>query len=128
MAEQDNLVSQSIEQRDPYRVKGSDFSVTHVSPAHGQGSDSGEKTLVSQSRNQEGPRHAEESDSSDSMAGKEAAVSANFKVGRSAGESDAKPGDVAMPESVNLSTGHVEVKGVSQSRVKEVADRQVHLG
>lgn len=121
--EKDNLVSQTPEQKDPYRVKASDYPAPKGSGPHGQAE--GKDQLAGQSKNQVGPRYAEGEDGgADSMSKRAAAVSANFKVGKanSAGSS------LSIAESVDLSTGKIEAKSVKKTKVGEVPESSVSIG
>lgn len=120
--EKDTLVSQSIEQKDPYRVKGSDFPAQKGTGPHGQAE--AKNQLVGQSKTQCGPRYAEGEDGgADSMSKRASAVAANFKVGKASSGGTS----VSIAESVNLSTGKIESKAKS-TRVKEVPESSVSIG
>lgn len=123
----DELISQTVEQKDPYRVKGSDFPVKSVKAGHGQsgaaGEASGTNELVRPSPNQDAPRHAEDGGRlTPSEWGK---GGAEFSVGRATGEAGTS---VSIPESVNLASGAVEVKGYKATRADETPDKGVSIG
>lgn len=136
MAEKDELVSMNEMQKDPYRVKGSDFSVSNVSAATGQsgthGTAEGIDKLAAQSENQCGPRHIEDggrgSGSGTPTAwesgGRSGKVSSAFPVKRNDAESAPS---VASFESVDLKTGKIMAKGGSSTRVGEVAENKVSI-
>lgn len=113
------LVSQTAEQKDPYRVRSSDFAggKTPANVGTGQGSDGGEMNqLCAQSGNLIGPRHTEDDGSLTPVPGDRAArVSSNFKSAKAAAEGT----KVDLSTNVNLETGKVE-GGYQFTPVKEV--------
>ena len=106
----DEMVSQSIEQKDPYRAKASDFPYkSHVSVDAQSGLPHGtaegkDKLATSMC---ESPRQLEsDGDLTPSVWGKGGKA---FKVETNGGESDdSSPSKVSIPHSVNFVTGQVE--------------------
>ena len=98
MGAKDQLVNLGMNQGSPRDAVASDFpdGKTSSSVATGQGSDSDSDSLISLSRNQEGPRHTEDTTSSlnDSMSEKATAVGSNFKVSTNSGESAGRGTDL----------------------------------
>jgi hypothetical protein len=120
MAEKDSLVKISQAQQDPYYVTGNDF------PAVGSSKDgsSGKDKLVDQSDLQCSPRNAEGSGGDpDSMSAKASAVGSNFKVSVNSIGSKS----VSIPESLDITSGDISVKGANVSPKHEVPDKFVKL-
>lgn len=106
-SEQNKLVSQPMEQRDSYRVRGADFPVKSVKAVSGAGGSKGDaegsNKLVPQSTEQRGPRfNAGDGPAEWGREGKQFSVSVNK------GESDESPSSVSIPESINCATGKIE--------------------
>src|SRR6185437_8844235 len=112
----DTLISLNPAQTDPSKAMASDFPYA---------SKMGKDQLVTLSHNQESPRDAEDGSRSDrdSMAEKGAATAANFKVG----QAGVRGKSLSMPESVDLSSGDIMVSGVKQTKMKEVADKDLSI-
>lgn len=136
--EKDNLVPQTVGQKDPYEARGSDWPVKRVSPFSGQGageagSSSGKNELARYNENQEGPRHVEDDGSGDCGSGtpvpgnRAGRVAAAFSVGVSMGESNSDTGEIGIAESVNLQTGYIE-GGSSRTYVDEVPEDKLSIG
>lgn len=136
----DELVPLTPMQHDPYKAKGSDFPVTSVAAATGQsgahGKAEGMDMLASQSVNQCGPRHIEDSGpgakgsgtpTSWESGGRAAGVKSAFPIRTNDGEATQEGGEVAISESVNLHTGMVEAKGYGSTRVKETPEKKVSI-
>jgi|HubBroStandDraft_1064217.scaffolds.fasta_scaffold46725_2 hypothetical protein len=135
----DDLVPQSPMQHDPYKAKPGDFPVTEVEEFTGQGGPHGKaegaNELASYSVNQCGPRHIEDSGpgsgsgtpTSWESGGRAAGVKSAFPIKVNKGESNQEGGEISIAESINLSTGHIEAKGYSQTRVKEVPEGKAHI-
>ena len=119
----DTLISLNPAQTDPGKAMASDFS--YASKMGKAGDQAGKDQLVTLSHNQESPRDAEDGSRSDrdSMAEKGAATAANFKVG----QAGVRGKSLSMPESVDLSSGDIMVSGVKQTKMKEVADKDLSI-
>ena len=114
------LVSQNPSQVDSYRVTGKDFP---DKSSGAKGSSSGNNDLVKQSKTQEGARYNAGEGPADW--GKEGSA---FSVSKNKGESSEAPSSPSIPESVNLVSGKISVKGSNTTKVDEVPDKLVHLG
>ena len=135
------LEPQTPHQVDTYHVKGSDFPVSNVAAATGQsgahGTAEGANALAAQSENQCGPRHIEDGGPGSKgsgtpttweSGGRSAKVSSAFPIKKNSGESESGgTSSVGASESVNLSTGLVEAKGYSSTRVKETPEKKVSI-
>lgn len=124
----DSLESQTMEQRDPYRAKASDFPVKKVTPANGQGVDGGGKDqLVPWMGNLTSPRHVEipAEGESDSMASRASAVASNFKVSTNSGESGSSPTSMTIAEGIDCSTGRITGGSLP---IKAVYEDKVSIG
>jgi hypothetical protein len=124
----DSLESQTMEQRDPYRAKASDFPVKKVTPANGQGVDgNGKDQLVPWMGNLTSPRQVEipNEGESDSMASRASAVASNFKVSTNAGESGVAPSSVSISEGIDCSTGRITGGSLP---LKAVYEEKVSIG
>jgi|SRR5581483_3683504 len=136
----DQLVSIGSKQGNPYDAKGSDFSVKRVAPKHGQGageagSKSGDNELARLAENQEGVRHVEDGGRGPHGSGTPSGwvdgnrskhVAAAFPIEVNRGESNSEGGEIGIPESVSLHTGHIE-GGSKQTKVKEVPQYNVRI-
>lgn len=134
--QKDKLVDQFLNQRDPYRVTGDDFSVKSASEFHGQGGEHGtavgKNDLAILSDHQEGARCVEDDGYGPHGSGtpvpgnRGARVAAAFPIGVSKGESNEDTGEVKISESVNLQTGYLE--DGAQTRVMEVPEDKLSIG
>ncbi len=111
-SEHNKLVGQSDFQKDPYRVKGSDWSVSHVDARTGQsgtyGTSSGHNELVGQSSSQTGPRHAEDDGSLTPVpADRSRVVAAGFPIEVNKGEGSSDTGEIGIQTMVDLQTGYI---------------------
>lgn len=127
MAKDSKFVDQTPEQKDPYKAKGSDFSVQAVKAAnaqsgHGKGFSEGDGLLLKQSENQESPR-ANESASVDGPSewGKGG-------KGFSVGKNDEGGTSVSNYCGVDLDSGGVTCKGHKKTKAGEVSDPNLSLG
>jgi hypothetical protein len=127
MAEKDQLVDESIQQKDPYKAKGSDFPVKSVKADNGQsggakGEAEGQDALVKQGGALESPRDLESvSKGGPSEWGKGGKA---FSVGK-----DSEGGtSVDEPCGVDLVTGELTCKGYKKTKVGEVPDPKVSIG
>lgn len=141
MAEKDQLVPQSPMQHDPYKVRGTDFSVTNVMAATGQsgshGTAEGKDQLATNSSNQDGPRFIEDggpgpkgsgTPTSWESGGRSGKIASAFPVKRNDGESGSGGvSSTAAFESVDLATGKISAKGYSATRVGEVPENKVSI-
>lgn len=137
--EKNDLVPQTVGQKDPYQARGSDFSVTRATAGNGQsgageaGFSSGHNELARYSTGQESPRTMEDDGMGDHGSGtpvpgnRAGRIASVFSVGVSDGESNSDTGEIGISESVNLQTGHVEGSG-SRSGVDEVPESKVSIG
>lgn len=119
----DSLNRLSAGQESPRTVKPSDFPNKQSGK---QGEMAGEKdSLVKLSKNQQGPRLNEgNGGAADSMSDKASNVSKTFSVSK-----DGSRGTTPMiPESVDLASGQINVKGYKKTRKDETADKGVTLG
>jgi hypothetical protein len=126
MAEKDQLVDQTIEQKDPYKAKGSDFSVKAVKAGTGQsgskGDAEGQNDLATLKDFQEGPRDVESvSKGGPSEWGKGGKA---FSVGKA----DEGGTSVDEPCGVDLVSGALTCKGYKKTKVGEVADPKISIG
>lgn len=127
MAEHNELVPQTVGQKDPYRATASEFTVGNPS-SMSAGTAEGKNQLATQSGNQCSPRNAQDDGPGSSGYGTPSNWGKNdFKVGKNSGEGASSPSSVGGRESVNLATGRVEVSGYKSSRQKEVADPNVKM-
>jgi hypothetical protein len=94
----------------PREAKASDWA--SVGPTGAAGSSSGAGKLVTQTQNQEGPRHTE--DDGENTASKWGKVE-GFTVSVSKGESGTAPGSVSIKGSVDLSTGQMSPEACYQT-------------
>lgn len=127
----DSLIDLGKSQADPYHATGSDFPVSSGAAA---GSSQGHNQLIEDSTNQCGPRYIEDSGPGESGAGtptdwqsggRAGHVSSNFKVSQSSAEQGTGS---AFSLSVNLQDGTIDSKSYKATKVKEVADPNVHIG
>lgn len=136
----DDLVPLTPMQHDPYRAKASDFPVGAVDAATGQGGAHGKAEgmdmLASQSENQCGPRHLEDSGPGPKgsgtptgweSGGRSAKIASAFPIRTSGGEAMAEGGEIAIAEFVDLKTGMIGAKGYGSTRVKEVQEKKVSI-
>lgn len=144
MSVKDELVPQTVGQKDPYSAKGSDWpdgkskgdvrtgqtsGATHESPDAG-----GKDMLAEYTQNQCGPRHVEDDGPGEKGSGtpvpvdRAARVSSAFPIETNKGESDISGMKVNLPETINLSTGMIECAGYSKTRVGEVPQSNVTIG
>lgn len=131
------LVPQTLEMRDPYRAKGSDFPVKAVNAATGQsgarGTAEGYNDLVDYTENQCGTRHAEDNGPGEYGSGtpvsadRSARVAANFPIRQNDGEGSSDTGELGIDVMVDLETGYVG-GGKPQTRVKEVPGPYISIG
>lgn len=136
MGTKNTLVPMSLEAKDPYRAKGSDFPVKNANAATGQsgthGMAEGMNDLVDYSQNQCGPRHAEDDGPGSYGSGtpvpgdRGSRVAASFPITQNPGESDSDTGEISIAEMVDLQTGYIAAG--SQSRVKEVPEGKLSIG
>lgn len=113
-AEHNKLVGQGDFQKDPYRVRGGDFPVKATVAGNDQsgrsyGFSEGHNDLVSQSMDQEGPRHAEDDGPMTPVPGdRSRVVAAGFPIEINKGEGNSDTGEIGIPTMVNLQTGYIE--------------------
>jgi hypothetical protein len=126
MAEKDQLVDQTIEQKDPYKAKGSDFPVKSVKAFTGQsgskGEAEGQDVLVKQGGALLSPRELESvSKDGPSEWGKGGKA---FSVGQNSG------GGTSLDEpcGVDLASGELTCKGYKKTKVGEVPDPKLSIG
>lgn len=128
----DSLEPMNPQQKDPYKAKASEFPVKKISAGHGQSEDSSDSSLISWAGNLTSPREVEipgkGGSGSDSMATRASAVSSNFSVGTSSGESGVAPVAPGNEYGVDLSTGRVTCSSYKGTKVKEVAEDSVSIG
>lgn len=127
MSENNQLVDQNPNHKDPYRAKASDFSVKSVKAANGQsggahGESEGQNMLVKQSEGQVSPRDLE-SEGHDGP-------SAWGKGGKAFSVSVSSEGSTSLdnPCGVDLATGEQTCKGYKKTKVSEVIDPKVSIG
>jgi hypothetical protein len=111
-SEHNKLVGQPEYQKDPYRAKGSDFSVSHVDARTGQsgahGTSSGHNELVTQSMHQCGPRHAEDDGAMTPVpADRSRVVASGFPIEINKGEGSSDTGEIGIQQMIDLQTGYV---------------------
>lgn len=130
--EHDKLIPETLEQKDPYRAKGSDFPVKNVMARHGQsgshGTAEGMDALAHQSETQCGVRHNEDGGAGEHGSGTPSEWGKGgkqFTVEVNKGESEEEGKETSIPESVNLMTGYLE--GGSRTRVQEVPQYNVKI-
>jgi hypothetical protein len=125
MSEKNEMVSLNEAQKDPYKAKGSDFSVKNVrsEPFQSGGSKGmaeGKDELVKLSSGQQGPRRTQdEGDLTPSKWGK-----GDFSIGKN----DEGGSSVSFDDSVDLVSGKIICKGYKPSVVGEVPQCGVKLG
>jgi hypothetical protein len=111
-SEHNKLVGQMDFQKDPYRAKGSDFPVSHVDAFTGQsgmhGFSEGHNQLVSQSTNQMGARHGEDSGPMTPVpSDRSRVVAAGHSIGISKGEGNSDTGEIGISQMLDLQTGYI---------------------
>lgn len=136
--EKNDLVPQTSGQKDPYQARGSEFPVKRVPAKNGQSSSgdkgfsSGGNELARWTSGQESPRTAEDDGMGDHGSGtpvpgnRAGRIAASFPIDVSDGESNSDTGQISIPESVNLQTGHVEGSG-SRTPVDEVPESKTSI-
>lgn len=113
MAAKNSLVSQSQDQKDPYRVKGTDFPVSSVMATNKQsggkyGTSEGKNELAKYNTNQEGPRHIEDDGPLTPVPGNRGAkIASNFSIETNKGEGNSDTGEVGISQMIDLQTGHI---------------------
>lgn len=130
-SEHNKLVGQGDFQKDPYRVKGSDWSVAHVDARTGQsgtyGTKSGYNELASQSVNIEGARHAEDDGPMTPVpADRSRVVASGFPIEVNKGEGSSDTGEIGIQTMVDLQTGYIT--GGDGGVVQYVPQHDVHVG
>lgn len=112
--EHNALVDMSDMQKDPYRVRGGDWTVKRVHARTEQdgvgdyGYSEGHNELVAQSLNQEGPRHNEDDGQMTPVPGdRSRVVASGCPIEINKGESDMDTGEVAIEQEIDLQSGHI---------------------
>lgn len=128
MSEHNQLVELGKNLADPYHTTGSDFP---SAGGTGQGDKPGYNQLTPSVSS---PRNVEDAGMGESGAGtptdwqsggRSGHVASSFKVGQSSAEQGSADG---FSLSVNLQDGTIDSKSYKPTKVKEVADPNVHIG